>query len=371
MPVLPPSTPRVVPWGPASVLAALLLWVASQMVAPTVYRALSGQPPQVKAAANDPASRVAVAATPGEMMTYSAISNLLTLLAVPLVLAATSGATRADFGVGLRGLGRQVGRGLIAYPLLAPIVFGTMLICILVWKDPTPHPLQNALRLDRSARMATILVLAGVVLAPAAEELIFRGVLLGWLTRVALGIGGAGKASTFDPGLLAEPESSATRAELIDQDPDAEVTVLGPDGPGFDPHAAPRGAIDPMPWPEFDAAEGAPKPVARGRQLLGANLIVSLIFATLHGAVWPTPIPIFFLSLGLGLLYQRTGSILGPIALHMLFNGVSTLMMFLGVGLNDPPPKAPELLPPPAIAVPLLGTIRYDGEVVANPGDFR
>src|SRR5947208_184579 len=33
-----------------------------------------------------------------------------------------------------------------------------------------------------------IAMLVGVVLAPAAEELIFRGVLLGWLTKIALGV---------------------------------------------------------------------------------------------------------------------------------------------------------------------------------------
>ena len=66
--------------------------------------------------------------------------------------------------------------------------------------------------------------------------------------------------------------------------------------------------------------------------MLAANVAVSLVFAALHGAVWPTPIPIFFLSLGLGLLYQRTGGILAPIALHMTFNGVSTLLMFLSLG---------------------------------------
>ena len=71
---------------------------------------------------------------------------------------------------------------------------------------------------------------------------------------------------------------------------------------------------------------------SRALRLLAANVIVSLIFAALHGAVWPTPIPIFFLSLGLGFLYQRTGGILAPIALHMTFNGVSTTMMFLVAG---------------------------------------
>jgi len=362
LPILPANTPRAVPWGPVSVLAALLVWVASQMVAPMVYRValapiIAGAPPAAVARPPGP-----IAATPGELMTFSAISNVLTLLLVPLALAATSGATRRDFGVGLRGLGRHVGRGLIAYPLLAPLVFGTMLICVKIWKNPTPHPLQDAIRRDQSPRMATILVLAGVVLAPAAEELIFRGVLLGWLTRLALGRrspeDGSGPWDDLGAGSGSVPAMPEAPPDLIDHDPDAEVTVLGPGAPGSNPYATPAAPIGPMAWPGFEAEakEGIPRPGSRALPLLAANLIVSLIFATLHGAVWPTPIPIFFLSLGLGLLYQRTGSILGPVALHVTFNGISTLVMFLSLGAASPP-KAPSPLPPPA-SVPAKNPIK-------------
>ncbi len=93
-----------------------------------------------------------------------------------------------------------------------------------------------------------------------------------------------------------------------------------------------------------------------------ANVAVSLLFAALHYTVWPTPVPIFFLSLALGLLYQRTGSLVAPMALHMTFNAVSTILMFLVMGMHpqadtrpatprtdprpDPPPGRPDHQPP-------------------------
>jgi hypothetical protein len=59
-----------------------------------------------------------------------------------------------------------------------------------------------------------------------------------------------------------------------------------------------------------------------------AIILTSLIFAALHAAQWPAPIPLFLLAVGLGLVYQRTGSLLAPIVMHAVFNGFSTLMLF-------------------------------------------
>ncbi len=52
-------------------------------------------------------------------------------------------------------------------------------------------------------------------------------------------------------------------------------------------------------------------------------LISSLAFAVLHYDAWPAPLPLFVLSLFLGYLAYRTGSLVGPITLHCTFNAVS------------------------------------------------
>ena len=63
--------------------------------------------------------------------------------------------------------------------------------------------------------------------------------------------------------------------------------------------------------------------------LAAAIFGTSLLFACIHTAVWPTPIPLFVLALGLGVLAQRTRSLIGPIVLHSLFNGVSCVQLLL------------------------------------------
>lgn len=329
-PVLPPSTPRVVPWGPGSVLLAMLAWVAAMIAAPLAYRVAFPGHFAGRAGGAMP--------DPGLLMSLSAAQNLATLILVPAILAITAGARRRDYGVGWSGLGWQAVRGIVAYPILAPLVFGVMLASIKVF-GRTTHPLEEAIQGDRTPGMAAILILAGVVLAPAAEELIFRGVLLGWLTRVALGVKGLATArppaddeiryiSTFEP--IASPAVGSESSPIA-----GEVLPINP----YSPPTAPTGPPPPAFEIVYEDGTAAGTPAGRALPMLLANVAVSLIFAAMHGAVWPTPIPIFFLSMGLGVLYQRTGGIIAPVALHVTFNGISTLLMFLAVGAD--PPQAP------------------------------
>ena len=118
--------------------------------------------------------------------------------------------------------------------------------------------------------LALVMVLAGVVLAPAAEELIFRGVLLGWLTRIALGRGAVAPTS----GRL-RPRSR------WDLEPDL---IFG----DLDDRCRP-GSVSPTERPRSGAIR--PGPLARRSPLLLANVVVSIVFAGLHAAVWPTPDP--------------------------------------------------------------------------------
>jgi membrane protease YdiL (CAAX protease family) len=67
------------------------------------------------------------------------------------------------------------------------------------------------------------------------------------------------------------------------------------------------------------------------RTPLGPALFgTSMLFAYIHASVWPSPIPLFVLSLGLGVLAYRSKSLVGPIVLHSLFNVVSCVQLLLG-----------------------------------------
>jgi Type II CAAX prenyl endopeptidase Rce1-like len=71
----------------------------------------------------------------------------------------------------------------------------------------------------------------------------------------------------------------------------------------------------------------AEQPLSRSSNL--PILLTSIIFAVMHLPQWPAPIAILLLSLALGTVYQRTGSLLASITMHATFNGFNTLLLLL------------------------------------------
>jgi hypothetical protein len=100
------------------------------------------------------------------------------------------------------------------------------------------------------------------------------------------------------------------------------------------------------------AATDEPTPGAVWRELLGThggwimpNVLTSLVFAGLHYDQWPAPIPLFPVSLMLGYLYQRTGSLFASIAMHATFNGINMALLFLAIWAGAPIGKPAEKAP--------------------------
>ena len=106
------------------------------------------------------------------------------------------------------------------------------------------------------------------------------------------------------------------------------------------PDEIPNPSADPNdPWPEPRKSPESPyqprSPILTGL----AIVLTSLFFAALHAPQWPAPIPLFLLSLGLGIVYLRTGSLLATICMHAIFNGISMLTLFYatlsGIGREE------------------------------------
>jgi membrane protease YdiL (CAAX protease family) len=339
--VFPQATPRTAPWGLGTVILVIVAYLFIQFLSSALYafaRSRVGTPAETG---------------PGEILLVTTLVNLFVLAFVPLILARTSGAGPRDFGFGWSPVLRDIALGVWLCFFLAPFVYAINMLLIFVFR-PQIHPVFEMVRDQPSSNILLFAFATAVLVAPVVEELLFRGVLLGWLTR-ALGRCvshkvddtpvGMPRSTDFDvPTELAtgiesrvELESPSTVLEKTPLDPptehvataisaplsspEPETTLVSPAGFGG-PNRSAIHLVDAkrIPW------------TARW----GANVLVSLLFAGLHYKQWPAPVPLFVLSLGLGYLAQRTGSLVAPTTMHAAFNGLSTgaiLIIALSGGL--------------------------------------
>jgi len=208
----------------------------------------------------------------------------------------------------------------------------------LTGRGPEKHPL-TALGDLAGWREWALLVLQAVVIAPVVEEWVFRGVLLPWLART--------RADDPDSPLTVPP---ARRPVLVHVAAvgTALILTLGMDaiahpGKTWNTLADPAQAVASYAIPAAFFLLLIPLDFVlprlgrlrrhlriHSRQQVRAILASAALFAAFHANVWPSPVPLLFLAMGLGYLYLRTRSLIGPIVVHALFNAVSAVYLVLG-----------------------------------------
>ncbi len=350
-PLLPDEKPKPVRWGLGTVLLVLVAYLAVSEGFSLIYtrnHSVAGA-----AEAHPESSKVDI--PPVEQMRIMTSINLVMLVLVPILLRVTSGTTLVDLGLGdSRALFRDIGRGAVACLLLAPLVYGVFALAQLYWSRQD-HPVVEAVRDESTPVDALMIAVATVIIAPAVEELLFRGVLLGWLTRSM----SRSQATRAQQRLSHEVDAENTGTGLSDVE---EVVELSAEPDTARTVWVPQKTLNHPPIVK----------ITETRLHVGAaswipNIITSLIFAGLHSAQWPAPIPLFFLSLGLGLLYQRTGRLVAPFTMHALFNGFSTGILFLVLFSGQPIPAPKPLAKPAAMT---RGTAGWEQASTKNDAPF-
>ena len=192
--------------------------------------------------------------------------------------------------------------GFVAFLLIAPIIYAVQLIAVQI-RDRNEHPVELMMLEDFTGRVAILAIVSAVLLAPAVEELLFRGLFQGWLTRL---LAGMPQTRNHPPPTSTGSPTNHRRA------PDWRCHRFCSAEPVASPPEAEVGRVE----RDCVLSEG-PQPGAIGLPVL----LTSSVFALVHMPQWPAPLAIFLLSLGLGLLYQRTGSLVASFVLHAAFNG--------------------------------------------------
>ncbi len=187
---------------------------------------------------------------------------------------------------------------------LVPVSFG--IHALTIWAAT-----QSGIELDRHPLTeltpagdgygGVVFALSVILFGPVVEELLFRGLVVNW----AGGDWHRPWVVMLFAGLLATYTAEAKFAPTL---------FVGFLGVGL--YVIQRFAF--LVWPRFPT------------RTVAAVWSSAALFAAAHSAVWPTPIPLFVLALGLGYLTARTRDITAAIVVHGMFNAVSFVYLLRG-----------------------------------------
>ncbi|QVL33344.1 CPBP family intramembrane metalloprotease [Telmatocola sphagniphila] len=193
--------------------------------------------------------------------------------------------------------------------VVTPVVFIIFQITLSFFSDADVHPIAKKLsQLDVLGKI--VLSLQPVLFAPLMEEWFFRGILLKWQLQ---------------------QDSSNSNAETIPYAVEIIFLIAFVFGALCDQKAGMVGMIAGV----YIVMQLLSRSswFVRKCKLLNSGWVKiifanSILFAAIHATVWPTPIPLFFLSLALGWAALRCQGFWVAFLIHALFNSVSTVMLF-------------------------------------------
>jgi membrane protease YdiL (CAAX protease family) len=340
-PLLPDAKPRAVPWGAGSVVAVIGVWLAANIVISVVYLRMTG------------ALKAHRKPTFTEQITVVSLINGVLLIAIPAILRLTARARAADLGLEFRRPAQEAVAGTVAFLIVSPVVYLINALVVRVWEHEQ-HPLEKMVLAEPTAAIACLAFLSAVVLAPAAEELLFRGIVQNWLAQFFRRGSRWGLDSDEIDGTMpqTDADTAAGEGENASVPVAGTVTPLTLEEELFSGHWS-GPILDPGRERTLQVTAGRPGGGPAGPDGWAPIVLTSALFAAVHLPQWPAPIAIFFLSVGLGLVYQRTGSLLASFLMHALFNGFSTLILFQAILSGHPGvPKVAPTATCIAIAVP-------------------
>jgi membrane protease YdiL (CAAX protease family) len=227
---------------------------------------------------------------------------LALVVAASLVVVFVAGGNRSDLGLprDAAQLYSDVFLGVCCWLAALLPVFIVQWVSSVVFGEESQNPVVNQIREHRDWRMFAAAVISAVVVAPIFEEFVFRLLFQGWLERVedrAVGNVATRRQTIAVPALSIESTSGSPDGTIVDP------ILLEPNPPrGFLPGIS-HGFI----------------PIA----------LSSLLFSLAHIGFGPDPVALFVLALFLGYLYQRTHRIVPCIVVHVLFNALNLLMLWL------------------------------------------
>lgn len=304
-------TPRV--WGLADILLVAFLVVLAQVSAYFFGRGFLGIQP-----VEGEQISLALAAVSGIGNLAAVVLGTIWLAVRFRVMPSHVGFTTNILKVGLIGV--------IAGFAFIPIIYAGNVIVSLGMDVKYKHPLIEAVTSDGTPVNFLLAVFAAAVVAPVAEEFLFRGLIQGWLQSIPF--------RPFAESLLGklpdswrEPYPVAATAVIEPSmnhsghsNPFQVATSIGHPGSGVtDPYTTP--AVPPI-WPA---------------------VVAGVLFGLAHWGYGLSFIPLSLFGFALGMVYRATHSIWPCILIHFMMNGTSMIALGVTAYLKNVAPVPEEL----------------------------
>lgn len=299
---------RPTPWSIVDLVAIVVCYVLMNIA---IFVLLHGA---VTLSASQPSKAQEAAAA----LVATSLTNLLTMGLAMLWIHSRTGATWADLGFRADRTAGDLKLGLATFAAVSIPVYA--LQGLLSQFVSEQHPIIDLLQKNREPWLLAVSGVSAVIVAPLAEEFFFRVLFQSWVELVAI---------------RNAPPPDAVQSSSSGESPSASL-LAGPADPNnpYSPSLSVAETPSEELLPTGHASESPPAAqywVAGIRWDRAAVVFSSAIFALMHLGHGAAPIPLFFLALALGYLYQRTGRLLPSVTVHFCLNACSLALLYLGL----------------------------------------
>ncbi len=317
-----------VPWTGRDVGLTAVIWLGMQILCTLPFTLESKAPAHAAdtQVAESDSEASALEKHPFGLMVAVSLGNIVAVGAACLWLR-SRGADNHDLGfLPVRG-GRDLQLGVSGFAAASMPVFLIQIVLVQYFEIPAKHAVSDIFQAQPGMLTLLATAFSAVVVAPLAEEFLFRVVLQGWLEAVYTQRAAMHLATSALQSTSVDINSPAADALLASISGEPASGDMAPDYAA----AAQRAADDDPSPPALVAADPAAN-TPEGARSAWPIVLSSLVFALVHLGNGPSPVPLFFFALVLGYLYRQTHRLWPSVIAHASLNALSTLMLAAGAG---------------------------------------
>lgn len=303
-PLLPvePWRPRV--WGLVDLLMILIaVFLGQSLFAVIGVRILNLDVAAIRAAEGE---------LPLSLSMIAGLGNLAAMVAGVLWIQARFSVGPSHIGFSARNLPWHLLLGLLVGLATLPVIYVLMIVVSLGMDTEYAHPLIEQMTEQGSLSAYMYGVITAAIIAPLAEEFLFRVILQGWMQSIPF-------KSVFSNIFGEIPRSASASASALASD--AGVAMSSAENP----YAVISSAVE----PSLATQQSLEMHVESAHWIppIWPSVVTGILFGLAHWGYGLSFIPLIILGIVLGLVYRATHSIWPCVLIHFMLNGTSMAML--------------------------------------------